>query len=183
MRIISGKFKGKSIKPPKTIKARPTTDFAKESLFNILNNMLDFEGLTVLDCFSGTGNISLEFVSRGAKSVTAVDITLLSYRFISTTIKQWKIDNVKVYRSDIFQFIKKHNLPYDLIFADPPYNLKRINEIPEIIIKSGLLKPSGILIVEHGNETNFTENKYFSELRTYGRVNFSFFSANKNHGK
>lgn len=174
MRIISGKYKGKRITAPKAIKARPTTDFAKEALFNILTNGNPIEGTKVLDLFSGTGNIAFEFASRGAKKVTAVDIANQSVRFIMKTAKELDL-SIWVIKNDVFRFLPKHFDTYDIIFADPPYNHDKIADIPKLVFQNNLLDQNGILIVEHGDETDLSKAENFREKRTYGRVNFSFF--------
>lgn len=174
MRIISGKYRSRRIKAPKGIKARPTTDFAKESLFNILGNWFDMDGLDVLDLFSGTGNISFEFASRGANKIVAVDISKLSYRFISTTAAEMELP-IQTLKADVFRFIPDHKGKYDVIFADPPYTHKEIKSLPSLVFKQSLLKPNGVLIVEHDKDINFENEERFLENRQYGRVNFSFF--------
>ena len=176
MRIISGKLRGKKINPPKNIKARPTTDFAKESLFNILNNIIDFEDKSVLDLFSGTGNISYEFISRGVQDVTAVDSDFTSYKFMSTFVKDAGIDNMKVVKASAFQVLKTLTKSYDIVFADPPYAHKRMLELPELILENNVVTENGLLIIEHDRNTNFSDNKYFDSTRDYGKVHFSFFT-------
>lgn len=174
MRIIRGKYKGRRFNPPKSIKARPTTDFAKESLFNVLENQIDFDDLNVLDLFSGTGNISLEFASRGASSVLSIDNSYHSVKFINQQAKEWELP-VRSYKNNVFKFLKKPIGSYDLIFADPPYAMDDIDKIPGLIFNSDLLKPDGLLIVEHGQESDLSDQEFFIEKRTYSRVNFSFF--------
>lgn len=178
MRIISGKFRKKLIKPPKNFKARPTTDMAKESLFNILENEYEITNLKVLDLFGGTGSISFEFASRGVKDITCVELNYNHYNFIKKNIHELNIQNeVKVIKSDVFRFLKKSTEKYDLIFADPPYDLKDINTIPDIIFENNLLLPDSILVVEHSEKTLFSNNKYFVKQKSYGSVNFSFFES------
>jgi 16S rRNA (guanine966-N2)-methyltransferase len=175
MRIVSGKFKGMRISAPKAIRARPTTDFAKEALFNILEYQAEITDAEILDLFAGTGNISYEFASRGAASITSVDFSLASYRFINS----YAMDNdmpIKAIKQDVFKHIKKDSTQYDIIFADPPYALKNIPEISKLILESTLLKPDGILIVEHGEENDLRELPNHIETRVYGRVHFAFFS-------
>lgn len=174
MRIIGGIHKGKVIKVAKDLPVRPTTDFAKEALFNILANKVDFEGLTVLDLFSGTGHISLEFASRGAGSVTAVDQSFKCAGFLRSISKDLKLE-VNAMKGDVFDFIKNCTAKFDLIFADPPYDLATIPQIHEGIMKSALLKPNGILIIEHGHKTKLDDLAFFTQHRKYGNVNFSFF--------
>ncbi len=174
MRIISGKFKGKKVVAPKSIRARPTTDFAKESLFNILEHKFDFHGDDVLDLFAGTGNISYELISRGADRVTAVDMALSSYKFINSFARENEM-NIKCVKADVFKFLKRGGNSYPLIFADPPYALKNLELIPDLIFENSWLEPHGLLIIEHGQETDFSNHPRRVDHRTYSRVNFSFF--------
>ena len=175
MRIISGTNKGRKIIPPKDLKARPTTDFAKESLFNILNNKIDFENILALDVFSGTGSISYEFASRGAKLVIAIEINSRHVAFIRNESKKLNL-NIKVVQANAFYYLKKTKLNFDIIFCDPPYDIAGIEQIPDIIYKNEVLLPNGILILEHSKKYNFSEHAYFNEVRQYGSVHFSFFS-------
>lgn len=176
MRIIGGKFKKKAISPPKNFRARPTTDMAKESLFNILENEYELSNLKVLDLFGGTGSISYEFASRGVKNITCVELNYNHYNFIKKTIHQLNIDNeVKVIKANAFKFIEKCTERFDLIFADPPYDLKGIETIPDIVFKNNLLLPESVLIVEHSDKTLFSKTPHFTRQKTYGSVNFSFF--------
>ncbi|MFO7844505.1 MAG: RsmD family RNA methyltransferase [Bacteroidales bacterium] len=175
MRIVSGTYKGRIIKPPKNFKARPTTDFAKENLFNILNNNFDFSELTVLDLFSGTGSISYEFASRGSMKVIAIEKNFKHQAFIKKTIEDYELKQIKTIKTDAFRFIKSCNEQFDIVFADPPYDLKEIESIPAFIFEHDMLKKNGWLIVEHGDKTNFSRQKGFKEQRKYGGVNFSIF--------
>ncbi|MFC2096457.1 16S rRNA (guanine(966)-N(2))-methyltransferase RsmD [Bacteroidota bacterium] len=181
MRIVSGKYKGRLVKPPKNFKARPTTDFAKENLFNILNNNFDFTELHILDLFSGTGSISYEFASRECLSVTSIESNFKHQVFIKKTIDELGLQNIKTIKSDAFRFVKSCKDKFDIIFADPPYDLKEIESIPEFIFSQQILNPEGWLIVEHGNKTNFGRQKGFKELRKYGGVNFSIFEHYENN--
>ena len=176
MRIISGTHKGRRITPDKKFKARPTTDFAKENLFNVINNWYDIEDLDVLDLFSGTGGISYEFASRGAKSVISVELDFNHQAFIKKTIVDLGFKNVKSIKSDVFRYLKTCKGKFDLVFADPPYELKEIDTIPDAVFNNNLFQDNGILIVEHSKETNFANHPMFTEQRVYGSVNFSFFS-------
>lgn len=175
MRIISGKFKGRRLNPPGKIHARPTTDMGRESLFNLLNNEIDFTAVHVLDLFAGTGAISIEFLSRGAKSATAVDIHYESKKFIDTVKKQWGLKNLRAVKADVYKIVKKPEGSFDIVFADPPYDDPRYRELPELLLNSGWVKPDGLLIIEHGKDHNFEENPHFAFHRKYGSVNFSFF--------
>lgn len=177
MRIVRGEFKGRHITAPSNLPVRPTTDFAKEGLFNVLENHIEFEGLKVLDLFSGTGNISYEFASRGAASITCVDIDLGCTNFIKKTFSNLEYKNGKVIKSDVFKYIKSCKDSFDLIFADPPYALDKIPQIPLAIFESNLLKPGGWLIVEHDQFTDLSSHEKFVVKRNYGKVNFSFFQA------
>ncbi len=175
MRIISGQFKGRHFQLPKNLKARPTTDFAKESLFNILGNTVDFEDLDVLDLFSGTGSIGLEFVSRGARQVTCVEQYTPHVQFIRSVAEKLKIDNLLLVKGDCYQYIQGCGRKFDIIFADAPYADPRLPEIPQRIFDACLLNEGGVLIVEHSKKDDFKELPHFSEMREYGSVHFSFF--------
>jgi 16S rRNA (guanine966-N2)-methyltransferase len=176
MRIIGGELKGRLFNPGKNFKARPTTDFARENLFNILNNTINFEETKVLDLFAGTGSISFEFASRGCKSVTSVEIDHVHYAFISSVTKQLKLENViRLLRYDVRKFIPRCVEKYDLIFADPPYQLATLKEIPDLVFEFQLLNPQGILILEHGKNDNFAAHPSLFQQRIYGSVHFSFF--------
>ncbi len=174
MRIIRGSQKGKKIFPPKGFKSRPTTDFAKESLFNILENKYDFEKLTVLDLFSGTGNISYEFFSRGCKNVTSIEINRKNCVHIKEQIFNLFSVTGNVITADVYSFCKKADLDYKLIFADPPFDDKKIETLPDLVFKSETVVDT-VFILEHSADYNFTENIYFKETRRYGNINFSFF--------
>ncbi len=174
MRIIAGKYRSKRIVAPKAIKARPTTDYAKESLFNILNNWFDLDDIEVLDLFAGTGNISYEFGSRGAKKIVSVDIALASQKFISRLSKEMELP-LTVIKADAFRFLRTHVGQYDVVYADPPYAHPNISALPGLVLGQNLLKPNGILIVEHDEQTDFSKTERFLEMRKYGKVHFSFF--------
>ena len=176
MRIINGKFRSRQIHPPTNLPVRPTTDMAKESLFNILNNLVDFEDLRVMDLFSGTGNISYEFFSRGAGLVTAVEMERKCVAFIEKTIEILNAECITVFKADVFQFLKHSFGTYDLIFADPPYEMENVKELPDLIFKADLLTREGWFILEHSKREHFTEHPFFDRQRVYGNVNFSFFS-------
>jgi len=176
LRIVSGKYKGRIFHPPKNIKARPTTDFAKENLFNILENRLDFDGLSALDLFAGTGNISFELVSRGCTHVTAVEKAWQHIRFIRQVTDQLKINNLTLIKKDVFRYIQSQPGPYDVIFADPPYQLPGIENLPEMILQHNLLKPDGLFVLEHDKNLRFPRICNMTEQRKYGTVHFSFFN-------
>lgn len=148
---------------------------AREGLFNILNNILDFDGLHVLDLFAGTGSISYEFISRGAETVHAVEVRQRHAAFIRETVMKMNMDQLKVFRDDVRKFLGRIADSYDLVFADPPYDLSWLDEIPSMITDSGCLQPGGIMIIEHPGTYNFSNREYFTEQRNYGSVNFSFF--------
>lgn len=176
MRIVSGKFKGKRIEPPKNFKARPTTDFAKESLFNIISNNYNFENITALDLFSGTGGISLELASRGCPDVTSVELNPVHQAFIRKTVDDLGMrDQVRSLKQNAFVFLKGCRQQFDLIFADPPYDMEGIETIPDIIFEKNLLTDEGWLILEHSKNKDFSEKPFFIERRSYGSVNFSIF--------
>lgn len=180
MRIIGGAFKSRVFRPGKSFRARPTTDFARENLFNILNNRYDFENKKVLDLFSGTGSISFEFASRGCPNVTCVELDRSHYQFICSVIEKLDVrSSVKAINGDVFQFIARSPGQYNIIFADPPYELGRLSEIPDLVLSGKLLADDGLLILEHGKANDFSSHPFFMELRTYGSVHFSFFTREK----
>lgn len=176
MRIISGIYKRRRFDVPKNIKARPTTDFARENLFNVLNNILDFEDIKALDLFAGTGAISFELLSRGAAQVVSVEKHATQFDFIRKVARELKDDNILPVKGDVFKFIASSREKFDFIFADPPYDLPELEKIPELIFKAGLLKEDGLFILEHSRKNDFSDMPEFDELRTYGSVNFSFFT-------
>jgi 16S rRNA (guanine(966)-N(2))-methyltransferase RsmD len=175
MRIISGKCRGRTIVPPRKLKARPTTDFAKENLFNILGNRYDFSEMDILDLFSGTGSISYEFASRGAKSVTAVEINTLHHSFIVDTARNLGLTQIYAVNANVHLYLKSCHRKFDIVFADAPYDMKGVEELPSQIFEAGVLKDGGLLIFEHSSSHNFWEHPNFCEIRTYGSVNFSIF--------
>ena len=175
MRIISGQYRGKQISPPGNFRARPTTDFAKEGLFNILLNQFELEQADVLDLFSGTGSITYEFASRGARSVVAVEWDPAYHRFIQRTCQSLEMEQVTVLRMDAFRYLKKPVQSFELVFADPPYDHPRLKDIPDAVLGSGILRPEGMLIVEHPSKISFSAHGRFIRQRNYGSVNFSFF--------
>jgi len=175
MRIIGGKLKGLRLNPPKNLPVRPTTDLAKEALFNILQNQITFDNIKVLDLFSGTGNIAFEFASRGAEQVVSVDRSIHCIHYIKDTARQHQLNNIKTFKADVFKYLDVESEKYDLIFADPPYDLNRIPEIPKIVFEKNLLLPDGLLIVEHQSMQNLSNHPNFVEQRKYGNSSFSFF--------
>lgn len=175
MRIIGGKLKGLRINPPANLPVRPTTDLAKEALFNILYNQFDFEQIRVLDLFSGTGNISLEFASRGVPEVVSVDLDFGCFNYLKKISKELNLDNIHAYKSDVFKFLAMETEPFNLIFADPPYDLTRIPEIAKIVFERNLVKQGGYLIVEHPSMKKLDNHPNFKEQRQYGSSSFSFF--------
>ena len=177
MRIIGGKLKGKVILPPAGYKARPTTDFAKEGLFNILDNEYEFEDLKVLDLFGGTGSIAFEFASRGASRVYCVEMARENASFIKTEADRLGLSNVTMVRDNVFDFLPICREKFDIIFADPPYALKELPQIPDLVIEKQLLKENGIFVFEHGKDYDFSQHPNFVEHRSYGSVNFSLFRA------
>ncbi|WP_423149476.1 RsmD family RNA methyltransferase [Rubrolithibacter danxiaensis] len=174
MRIIGGTLKGLRLNPPHNLPVRPTTDMAKEALFNILTNRFHFEHLKVLDLFSGTGNISFEFASRGTQ-VVSVDKDFGCVQYLKKTALTYHLNNIKTYKSDVFKFLKNDSDSYDIIFADAPYDLPGLVTIPAIVFEKGLLKKEGLLIVEHPSTIKLDQYTQFTEQRKYGYSSFSFF--------
>lgn len=176
MRVITGKYKGRHFDVPRTFKARPTTDFAKENLFNVLNGYIDWdEGPSALDLFAGTGSITLELLSRGCSQVVSVEKDPLHYKFIKGFIDYLQDLNAVPVRGDVFKFLSQCRGRYDIIFADPPYALKEIPELPDMILERGLLNPDGVFVLEHGKDNDFSQHSRFVERRVYGSVNFTLF--------
>ena len=175
MRIITGIYKGRRFDIPKTFKARPTTDFAKENIFNVINGLIDLEEATALDLFAGTGSISLELLSRGCSSVVSVEKDRDHAQFIAQCVKKIGCDNHILIKGDVFKFLKTCRHQFDFIFADPPYQLKELPEIPSLVLDSNLLKPDGIFVFEHGQQSDFSQHPLLIDHRAYGSVNFSVF--------
>ena len=192
MRIITGKYKGRHFEIPRTFKARPTTDFAKENIFNVLNGYIDFDGATALDLFSGTGSITLELASRGCAHVISVEADRDHHRFICDCLQKLDVTEGRFFcdissmsqknrpsvtplRGDAFRFIKSCKMQFDFIFADPPYALKELPTIPSLIFEKNLLKADGVFVFEHGKDHDFSNHPNFVEHRSYGSVNFSIF--------
>ncbi|MBR1798466.1 MAG: 16S rRNA (guanine(966)-N(2))-methyltransferase RsmD [Bacteroidales bacterium] len=189
MRIIAGTLRGRRLNPPANLPVRPTTDMARESLFNILNNYVDYEQCQVMDMFSGTGAVAVEFISRGASSVTVVDINSQCTDYIRSECQRLNIGNLQVVRADVFDLIKRlssnkmgmstgFGTKYDIIFADPPYAMTELASLPDLVFDGNLLSDDGIFILEHPREFDFESHAHFWQHRAYGKVNFSFF-ANK----
>lgn len=175
MRIIGGSFRGRRITPPSNFKARPTTDFAREGLFNILNNRVDFESISVLDLFSGTGTISYEFASRGVETVHLVEKDFVHISGIKKILRELDFRNVKPIHIDVKAYLKTCTFKYDIVFADPPYELSWLKELPDLVTQAGVMKEDGFFILEHPRDFDFAGHPLFFEHRNYGGVNFSFF--------
>ena len=183
MRIIRGRYKGKIISPPKGFNSRPTTDYAKESLFNILENKLDIQNLRVLDLFSGSGNISFEFLSRSCENVVSIEINKNYSDHIKKQVSELFPLKGKVICTDAFKFCEKSNLDFDLIFADPPFDHKDLKIIPDLILNNESLNKDVLIIIEHPRKINFSEHVNFIEERRYGNITFSFFQKADNFFK
>lgn len=175
MRVISGIYKHRRFSIPDNFTARPTTDFAKENLFNILSNRIDFEECNALDLFAGTGSISLEMASRGCAKVVSVEKEAAHYNFIRKVMETVGATCCTVIKGDAFKYIEHCNSSFDLIFADPPYQLEHINSIPDLIFSKGILNSNGLFVLEHGNNNHFDHHPNFIEMRRYGSVHFSLF--------
>ncbi|HKK12640.1 MAG TPA: RsmD family RNA methyltransferase [Flavobacteriaceae bacterium] len=175
MRIISGQYKGRRISAPKKLPVRPTTDMAKEALFNILNNLYYFDEISVLDLFAGTGSISYEFASRGTQQITAVDAHFGCIKFINETTKTFEMP-ITTIKSDVFKFLERATLRATIIFADPPYAFseEQFAKIPQLVFNNSLMKDDGLLIIEHSKQTDLSHLKYFSYSKHYGSSMFSF---------
>jgi 16S rRNA (guanine(966)-N(2))-methyltransferase RsmD len=180
MRIISGTYKGRRITAPKKLPVRPTTDMAKEALFNILNNQYYFDDISVIDLFAGTGNISYEFASRGTLNILSVDENYGCIKFINETADSFDMP-INTIKSDVFKFLEKTKHTANIIFADPPYEftVEQFSKIPELVFKNELLETNGLLIVEHSKHTNLSELKNYSHSKNYGGNVFSFFEISK----
>lgn len=175
MRIIGGTKRGIIIHAPQNLPVRPTTDRSKESLFNILENRYDWDGLKALDLFTGTGNISYEFASRGVSEITSVDKDFSCVKFVKETAVKLDFKQIQVRKQDVFTFLKNDTVSYDLIFADPPYALDRIVDLSSLVFEKKLLKSNGLLIIEHGSNLDLSIQRGFFEDRKYGQSTFSFF--------
>ena len=176
MRIIRGKYGRRRFQVPSSFKARPTTDFAKENLFNVIENLICWDELTALDLFAGTGSISFELLSRGCRHVTAVELDFAHAGFIGKVAKELKADNFELIRGDVFRYLRSGSkTPFDFIFADPPYALSELSDLPRLIIEEDLLAKDGLFVLEHPKQYNFSSQPGFFQQRTYGSVNFSLF--------
>lgn len=175
MRIISGTLRGKSINPPAGYAARPTTDFAKEGLFNILAGMIDFEQTVFLDLFAGTGSISFEMASRGCGDIVAVEMNPTNAAFIKKTAVALGIAGMQVVRHNVFDFLEICTKRFNLVFADPPYALEGLENLPAKVLEAGFLEDDGLFILEHGADHNFSSAPCFVKEKRYGNVHFSFF--------
>ena len=175
VRIIGGRFKGRLIEPPSGFKARPTTDFAREGLLNILSNRYDFSAISFLDLFAGTGAISYEFASRGTGEIDLIETDRRNCDFIRNTLRRLEISSARIHRMDVRDWLKICYKQYDIIFADPPYALKWLTEIPDMVLASGAVKKSTLFILEHPRAIDFSGHPSLAEHRNYGNVNFSFF--------
>ena len=178
MRIISGKYGRRRFDVPTSITARPTTDMARENLFNVLSGVIDLEGLTVLDLFAGTGAMSFEFLSRGAAHVTAVEKARVQADFIKRVQGQLGDPNLTLVRGDVFRFVATCRQSFDVIFADPPYDLPRFADVPRLVLDSPLVHDGTLFIMEHPREHDFSALPHFAQQRVYGKVNFSLFEIN-----
>lgn len=176
MRIIGGKFKGRKFYPPKNLPVRPTTDFAKEALFNVLNNRVDLEDMSILDLFAGTGSMSLEFFSRGASKILSMDQSPACIKYMYQLKKDMELKDWSIQRAEVSKGIQRLKTTFDVIFADPPYEMKGLEQMLDSIAKSKLLKEDGLLIFEHSKKFSFEEHPQFIDSKNYGNVNFTFFA-------
>ena len=194
MRIITGKYRGRHFDIPRTFKARPTTDFAKENIFNVLMGYIDFDGATALDLFAGTGSITLELLSRGCREVVSIELDRDHHRFIQQCLKTLSAQapygdtgvpalaapgvpslGAVAIRTDVFRYLKSCHRQFDIIFADPPYALRELPQIPDIIFQRQMLAEGGIFVFEHGKTHDFSTHPHYVDHRAYGSVNFTLF--------
>ncbi|MBP3762250.1 MAG: 16S rRNA (guanine(966)-N(2))-methyltransferase RsmD [Bacteroidales bacterium] len=176
MRIIAGTLRGRRLNPPANLPVRPTTDMAREGLFNILNNYVDFDECAVLDLFAGTGAISFEFISRDVREVTSIDINAQCTDYIKQEAARLAVRNLHVVRADVFDLLKRANRRFDIVFADPPYALEGLGTLPDLVFGKEVLTDDGIFILEHPREFQFEDHPHFWQHRAYGKVNFTFFA-------
>lgn len=177
MRIVGGRHRNRRLHPPNEMEARPTTDFAKEGLFNVLQHSIPLEGIRVLDLFAGTGNISLEFLSRGAQEVISVEQNRDLFAFMQRTARELNETGWRMVKSDVFTFLNSHRGVYDVVFADPPFAMEGIERIPAAVREAGLLGNDGTLILEHHEKTDVSHLPGYQRTRKYGTIHFSFFGA------
>jgi len=182
MRIISGTLKGRKIDPPKEFTGRPTTDFAREGLFNLLFNRKEIQGAKVLDLFTGSGTVSFEFASRGAAEVTCVDSDVNAIRFIKKKAEEFNTPQIKPFRFDAMNYITRAGTTFDIVFCDPPFGKENLQEIPDAVFANNLLKKDGILVLEHEDLHSFEAHPQYLEDRKYGRVKFTFFGYSETEG-
>ena len=175
MRIIRGKYGRRRFDVPSNITARPTTDFARENIFNVIENLIDLEGAVALDLFAGTGAVSFEFLSRECESVTSVEKNHVQFNFIRKVRDQLNVKNMTLIKGDVFRFIETTRQKFDVIFVDPPYDLPNFGEIPGKILASELVKPGTVFVMEHSKNYDFSQLPHFHQHRAYGSVNFSIF--------
>lgn len=175
MRIISGSHKGRRFNPPKGFRSRPTTDLARESLFNILSNTYQIDGLIAIDLFAGSGSVSYEFASRGAEKVLSIEKSFPVFKHLIKLVNEFEFEHIRVIKKDVFNWLKKTDEKADIIFADPPFDLENINELPKIILEKKMIKEGGCLILEHGADLSFDAFEEYSYTKNYGAVHFSFF--------
>lgn len=180
MRIIRGKYGRRRFDVPHNITARPTTDFARENIFNVIYNLTDLEGKTAADLFAGTGAVSYELLSRGCSNVVAVEKASTQLNFIRKVKEQLGDENLKIVRADVFKFVSTCREQFDFIFADPPYDLPRFGEVPELIMSSNMVKNGTLVVIEHSAKYDFSALPFFVEHREYGSVNFSIFEIERN---
>jgi 16S rRNA (guanine(966)-N(2))-methyltransferase RsmD len=177
MRIIRGKYGRRRFQVPSSFNARPTTDFAKENLFNVLDNLLEWEGLDALDLFAGTGSIAFEMLSRGCRSVTAVELNYKHAAFIEKVAKELRTNELNLIRGDVLRYLASFSKSsFGLIFADPPYDLPSLPDLPNLVLNGNLLQEGGMFVLEHSKNNDFSTTPCFSQQRVYGSVNFSIFT-------
>ena len=177
MRIIGGSLKGRRFSPPRHFKGRPTTDFGREGLFNLLRSRIDLDGVEALDLFAGSGAVSYELASRGAVAVTAIEQDAGACRYIQQQARDFELDAIRVVRADAFAFLSKAMTQFELVFADPPYTEPKLETLPGLVRDAGLVAPGGLFVLEHGDRRDFSEEPGFVEMRKYGHVHFSFFDV------
>ena len=178
MRVITGKYKGRHFVVPHSFKARPTTDFAKENIFNVLRGYADFDGLSVLDLFAGTGSISLEFLSRGCSRVVSVEKDYQHCAFIRNVFQKLNDSAACLLQTDVLRYLPRCTEEFDIVFADPPYTLRELASLPDLVLCGAVVAPGGIFVLEHGKDNDFSCHPAFVEHREYGSVNFTIFRKN-----